>query len=385
VFGATLLGVYVILMIHLVRRVGTRIKPSAVPYAILLISLALVAQSYWLQPAIAYHQFLPLLFGTAILLLLDASRRELWRSAAVGILASLAGLAYISGAALILIMGSAYVVLNRRELIRDRELRSHLPGLTVLAAGIATMAAQLYLVTRFQGSLLASSSVSHSAYPWNPRFWAFYLGEIGRSIGLTEGPVLLFIAIGVALLATPVVVWFTVRRRDQPVTPAVGTPLLFASILPPVYCAFVAFGRATNLPESEPLSAVLQYGAARFHFWWAAAMIPLLWLGWHAATQRIPPDLQRAGVAILVVVTMLLAVPKSFGGWHYPDGFAMRVQAFDRNDTCIASNLVAGRADFTCAHASSGDIGPLIARAYEYDLAFVHQGDLPPRAASLSD
>jgi hypothetical protein len=154
--------------------------------------------------------------------------------------------------------------------------------------------------------------------------------------------------------------------------------LLVAATVPPVYFAAVAFGRATMLGEGATIDAIMTFGGARFHFWWGAALIPMIWLAWNCATQRMPRGFERTGVAILAIVTVLIAVPKSVGGWRYPEAFAARVLAFDRNDSCIASNVVADRPDFTCPQSSSGNIGPLIQLAYQHDLAFIEDAGLPP-------
>jgi len=299
-----------------------------------------------------------------------------WRSLVIGFLALLAGMAYISGSALLLIMGVAYLAVNHRQILRDRIIRPHIPGLTVLAVGITTTIAQLYLVTRFQGSLLDSSSAAASVFPWDPRFWAFYVGAVGRSVGLSGGPVPPYVMVTAVVFVSPIVAWLFVRR-DRHFTPWVGYVLLVAATVPPLYFAFVSFGRAGMLGDDESLSATLAFGGARFHFWWGAAMIPLVWLAWHAATGSLRPRFERAGFAILVIVTMILVVPKTLGGWRYPEAFAQRVLAFERNESCIASNVIAGQSDFVCKYSSSGNIGPRLALAYDNGFVFSEDSGLP--------
>ena len=174
--GVVLLGIYIGLMVVLVRIVGRRIAATATPYAILLISLSLVSMSYWLEPAVAYHQFLPVLFVVPILLLMRPTGHTAIRAIAIGVLGLLAGFAYISGAVLLLVMGFAFVAAYVRRWPTRADMLRLAPGMVIVATGMISAMSQVFLVGRAQGSLALSSSAVDSAYPWEPDFWAFYLG-----------------------------------------------------------------------------------------------------------------------------------------------------------------------------------------------------------------
>jgi len=376
-FGVLLLGVYIVLMITLIRIISRRLAPAATPYAILLVSLSLVAMSYWIEPAVAYHQFLPLLFATPILLLLRRDRHVTIRTIAVGVFGLLAGFAYISGALMMVAMGAAFLVSYVQRRPDWADLRRFAPGLMIVATGLFTFVSQIYLVSRFQGSLVASSSVAASAFPWEPEFWAFYLGMTGRALGLRSGPILAYLAIVAALLLAPVAIAFIVRWPERfHATSYEAFVVFFAAILVPAYTAIVSFGRA-GMGGDKSFGSLMVFGAGRFHFWWIAALIPLVWIGWVAFLRSQPEHVRTIGLVVLVLVTLAIAVPKTVTPWNYPSSFANRELAFQRTRTCVTSNILEGNVSFTCRHASSGDIGPQLRIAYKYDMTFIRQVGLP--------
>lgn len=378
-FGALLLGVFLVLAVMLVRRVASRVAPGATPYATLLIGFALMAQSYWIQPAIAYHQFLPLLCAVGILLLLAGESHVWWRTLAAALLATAAGLAYISGAVMLVVLGAAYMAVWWRDLRSSREWRRHAPAISVLAIGLATSLVQLLLVMRAQGSLLDGTSASETVFPWDPAFWAFYLGVAGRSVGLQAAPLPVLLAIAGVIAVAPVVVWFALsdrRATSHPVGRYERFVLVFGAALVPIYFALVSAGRA-GLAPSQSFRVVLDYGGARFHFFWGSALLALVWLGWYTAMSSAAPAYKRSALVALVVVTGLIAVPKSPSPWIYSNEFEPRRIAFLRTEGCIASHVRDGDlGTVRCQHASSGDIGPALRIAYRFDMAFIDQGRL---------
>ncbi len=377
VFGILLLGAFVVLAIVLIRRIGSRIEPRAVPYAIVLIGFALVANSYWIRAAVAYHHLIAVLLGIAIMLLLDSQSRRLWRSGLIAVLAVLAGMSYISGAVLLLIIGASYLVVCGHRGSNDgaARLRPLLPGLTLVAAGIATMAAQLYLVVRFQGSLFVSTAKFPTAYPWNPRFWAFLMGEAGRAVGFRDAPPLVLGMIAAVFLTTPVAVWLIIRRRPTGFDPYTSFVLLATSLVSPLYFGIVAYGRSTALGPDASLSEVVQHGGARFHFWWGAAMIPFIWLAWRGIAKQAPRSYRRAAATAVVVVTVLIAVPKTLADWRYPEALSGTAAMIQNDISCITTHLKLGESSFSCD--LEGNIGPELAVAYQHGLAFIEQAGLP--------
>ncbi|MDJ0923759.1 MAG: hypothetical protein QNJ77_04280 [Acidimicrobiia bacterium] len=376
--GVALFGVYVALVVILVRAIARNIAPGTTPYAILLVAFALPAMSYWLEPAIAYHQFLPLLFGVGILLTLRGRTRPVLRSAGVVTMGLLAGFSYISGAVMLVAMAIAYALTFWRRPFDVADAKRHAPGVALVAVALFTIASQLYLINRFQGSLAASSSVAASKYPWEPEFWAFYLGVAGRAVGLRSGPVLAHALIVAGLVLAPLVGLLLVRsRRGADSADVDGFALLFASILVPLYVAAVSFGRAGMLGDL-PFGELVAAGGARFHYWWVAALVPLVWLTWVAFLRdRADRSERQLALILLVVMTIAIAVPKSFAPWHFPSGFANRDLAFDRTITCLTSNIMQGSEVIACRHASSGDIGPQVRTAYRFDMVFIDQAGLP--------
>lgn len=378
-FGALLFGVFIVLAIILVRRVGSRVAPGATPYATLLIGFALMAQSYWIQPAIAYHQLLPLLFALCILFLLEGDSREWWRTLAVAALATAAGLAYISGAVLLMVLGAVYMAVWWRDLRSSKAWRRHAPAIAVLVVGMVTSIVQLVLVMRAQGSLLEGTSASETVFPWEPSFWAFYLGVAGRSVGLETAPLPVLLAIGGLIAVAPVVVWFALADR-RATSHRVGKydrfVLVFAAALVPIYFALVSAGRA-GLAPSQSFRVVLDYGGARFHFFWGAALLALVWLGWYRALSSAAQPYQRTALVALVVTTGLIAVPKSPSPWIYASHFELRRINFVRTEGCISSHVRGNDLDTVlCADASSGDIGPQLRIAYRFEMTFIDQARL---------
>lgn len=385
-FGALLLGVFLVLIILLIRRVVGRIAPAVTGYAILLVGYALMAQSYWLQPAIAYHQFLPLLFGVAVLLLIDGKSHEWWRSAVVLVLALAAGFAYISGAIMLVVMGAVYLAVWWDEIRNPATRAFHLPGMVVLIVGLLSTTVQLVLVQRSQGSLLVGTSASDTVMPWNPEFFAFYLGLAGRAVGLKGAPILVLVAIAAVLTVTPFLVWMALsprRASHHGVSRYERYVLTFAALIVPVYFALVAVGRA-GLAPADGFHDVIDYGAARFHFFWGAALLALVWGGWYVSTSSASRRYRHVALIAIVVVTGLIAVPKSLSPWNYAEAFAPRTTAFLRSESCVSSHVIANDLEpVICEYASSGDIGPQLKVAYRFDMAFIEQASLPELADEL--
>jgi hypothetical protein len=380
VFGVLMLGLLLTLLILLVHRVTRDVSPRTTPYVILLLGFGLMGNSYWLQPAIAYHQMLPLLFGTAIILLLGRAGAPWLRSLLIGILALAAGFAYISGAVMLMIM-ALVLILARRRTLEGSSLRPALPVLALLAAAITTLTVQIWLVQSAQGSLMEATSASPTTLPWQPSFWAFFLGIAGRAIGLGAAPMPVLIVVAGIFLATPVVVWKALGTRpDSPTSPASYERfvLTFVATLIPLYFGLVAAGRAGLAPVRD-FQSLVAYGAARFHFFWGAALLAFVWFAWYRAVTRIPSKYGRSALAVLVAITVLIAVPKTFAPWYYTTQFAPRATAFVRNEGCIVSHVLAQDVGtIMCKYASSGDIAPQLQTAYRFHMTFIRQGHLPP-------
>ncbi len=287
----------------------TRARPLVGAIAIAASLASLSAGAYWSNAAIAYQQALPTLFGTILLSFFmrpEDSRFGMWATVALIACCLASGLAYISGGALLASLGiSAFVIYARRSPSLTRA------SLLVLGAGVSLFVVQFLLVTLQQGSLLEHSHHAETVYPWDHRFWIFFVALFGRALGY-GGPYIALDALCAAVVLTPAVV-IALRElrgsRVNSITPRFWTLLaLYAGIGSATYAALVAFGRAGFAPITADAGVFTTMGKTRFHFWPIAAMLPYAWLGWMACVDRWPRHMAR-GVA--ACAALLLVVPKS--------------------------------------------------------------------------
>lgn len=267
--------------------------------------------SYWGLENLAYHQALPLVFlGAALWLLVTATAPWRWRGPAVAALALLAGFSYISGAFAGTAAALALVgVIAWSAPAAERGWRLREAAWLVAGALLAT-AVQFHY--SFQASHASAGAVP-LAMPWQPAFWWFYLGKVGRALMLpAERPLVAAVLTVAACVGTVALAAAVVRLARQPqaagarAVAGIFVPLLAAVA---VYLVLVAAGRGALRPAGvdQPL-AIFAFGFVRFHYFWATLLWP-----WVAAAVLVllAPRLERGQVVArtgLVLAAVAVAV-----------------------------------------------------------------------------
>lgn len=154
--------------------------------AIMLCVWSFVGGRLWGGTSMAYHQALPTLFSSLILLHLvgpTGSLRQRYRYTLLIGAAIASGLAYISGGMMVIAMAlsALFVGIAGREGEGFRALRN--TGIVLLIAGIALMAFQLGMVGHYQGSLVEHNHAAASVYPNDRRFWLSAIAQFGMAMG----------------------------------------------------------------------------------------------------------------------------------------------------------------------------------------------------------
>ena len=241
--------------------------------------------SYWGSQNLAYHQALPLIFLLGIVrLMLADSMRDRYRQPLVFILGLLAGISYISGAFAILATG-VFLFCFSRVLLR----RANQSGVSLSRAGITLTL--VGLITAFEHcywALLPRNGVDPhpvpKAWPYEPDFWWYLLGKLGRALLLPGGlPGLslgLSLVVGAAILVGMCwAVRYLVRLEhvdDRLVHLMSVVGPLFSAVA--VYLLIVAAGRTHWRPEGVRLPLeIFNFGMERFHYFWVT-----LWWPWCA-------------------------------------------------------------------------------------------------------
>lgn len=280
--------------------------------ALLALAFVLGADGYWTLQAIAYHQFLPVLFLMIALLVMQGQwQRPEPPSAtalvAVAACALLAGLAYISGALLFVVFAAGTAVALGGSL-RGDGLRRHLPLLVLFATALLATLVQVWLVTQAQGSLLERNHATETVLPDDWRFWAFQIGLVARAFGLRAtqpvaeiGVYVLVLLAGLALLVRA---WRSQGSERRLAALAVG---MVAAAL--VYSCVVATARSGFAGPEVPWDQVVAMAKARFHFWWLAALLPVplaMAFGMLPGYRRWSPVVVPLLAAVLVVSKVLV-------------------------------------------------------------------------------
>lgn len=340
----------------------TRMRPLVGAIAVAASLASLGAGAYWSNAAIAYQQALPTLFGTMLLSLYmrpDDARFGIWATIALIACCLASGLAYISGGVLLASLGiSALMIYARQSSSLTRA------SLLVLGAGVLLFVLQFVLVTLQQGSLLEHSHHAETVYPWDHRFWIFFVALFGRALGYGGHFIALDALCTVVVLAPAVVIALRELRGSgvDSATPRFWSLLaLYAGIGSATYAALVAFGRAGFAPFTADADVFTTMGKTRFHFWPIAAMLPYAWLGWMACLDRWPRHVARG---LAVCAALLLVVPKSLS---LLDNAARQRESADierQGARCVVAQLDDAKAGrpIVCTALTIGpnDIGPTL-------------------------
>jgi hypothetical protein len=250
---------------------------SAVAFCFTL--LMLQPGSYWGLQNVAYHQAIPLICGMwALYLTLVSNKIGFAQTIALILLGLISGFSYISGAFLILVLGSILLVMSF-SLQQDNELKKS--GMVLIATSLITVPAQLWVIVAVQHGGTHSPNIP-MAYPYQIDFWIFILGKIGCSLLLPVTYQLFsFIVTCVITLITISVVLYIIRKifaKEFYILPEkISIIFLALSSIILIYLMLVAAGRTNDHPAllHSPLDIFI-LGYARFHFFWVTILWPWL-------------------------------------------------------------------------------------------------------------
>jgi len=335
---------------------ATRDAPWLRAASLVAFALPLSACPYWvtvapfqkLEPAIAYHQMLPVL-GLAVLvwMALSPPGKAPARLAGAGAVTLFFALTYSSGAVALFLFGALLVVLAW--------LRRRQEGATLLPfAGVVCAAAALCLALHiavptatFGRNPVLEARAYETALPFQRNFWQFFFGLFDRALLSTAIGWLPTLrgALAALALALPFggLAWLllTGRLRETPARIAPALVGLGAAILG--YAALVAYGRAEFgqyylAPLDNPETRASLYAHSRFFYWWITAVLPVAVVAWGLFLEAIlPRRIARAAVFVLLALALL---PKQMLGEeaHYLDNW--RYDAAYRRDAERAAELI---------------------------------------------
>jgi hypothetical protein len=272
----TVLGGLLYLQWKLLRNVlGDRLQ-AACCFSLTL--LMLQPDSYWGRENLAYHQALPLVFILAAMWLLHCAREaRWWHGLGLFILGLVAGFTYISGAFGALAAGSGSLIAARLCLDGEaRRAQMRLAAWFTVAAGIAAVVQYRFAVMPMAGTHGGQSL----AMPYQPDFWAFFLGKMGRSLALPADQPQVSIAVTLITLVVACALACLVISRAaskgstaQEKQAAMLYWALGAMVF--VYMLMVAAGRTNYRPDGMTLLLdIFVHGFSRFHFFWATLIWP---------------------------------------------------------------------------------------------------------------
>lgn len=291
--------------------------------------LPLAASPYWvtvsphqaLEPAIAYHQMLPVL-GLSALAWITVSGRTTgaWTLAAVVLVTLFFSLAYSSGALALFLFGG--VALSAAWLRRGHEGREILRFALVVSA-----TAGLCLVLHAAGSATASGSnpiletrAYEATHPFQRDFWQFFFALFDRAVlssATGGGPTLRGAAVAAGFV-TPfaglTALLLAGRLPAGTARPTIAIVAVAGAILG--YAALVTYGRASFgarylgllVPPGDRPSL---YAHSRFFYWWITAALPITAVAWGLFLERLAS--RRVAVALTSGMLLLAFLPKQNG------------------------------------------------------------------------
>lgn len=349
-FALFLLAIYLWINIIIIK-LSCISKPIVAAIVIFLNSFIFVTNNYWGIQSIAYHQFLPILFSSLLILLIiryEEIGLSKTKITAIILYSLAAGFAYISGALLLIALGIAVIITYFERIESSLSKTKFHIGLIITAVGVFCLIFQVVLVSKAQGSLLLNNHAVTSVYPAEIRFWVYFIGLFGRAFGYTGYSILIDIILtSIALLPGGILVFFRIKNSMKSYLYAIKPELLllvffawFASI---IYALTVSFGRAGFSPVDGPLSLVSVVVKSRFHFWWISAMLPYCWLGWVILANHIGKNRASTGIVLTTSIACVILIPKSVLPWDYIPGFLQTSIVQARGINCIATHIETAR------------------------------------------
>lgn len=343
--------------------------PLAAAFGFVATIFMLQPYSYWGLQNLAYHQILPLLALLLSFRLLEAPRvsnRLLGLCAAA--LGTLGGLAYISGAILAASAAGTVLLLSTRAVpAAARHLRAL--GLGLAVAAVLTLPAQLRVILVVQDGQTHSPDIPWTM-PWDPGFWAYLFGLLGRAVGAQALPPPMALALTAlllaAILATAVSALRSVlvpgRSREEMRLPTVYLTLLVAVGL---YAATVAAGRASHgaLPEAS-LYDWFRRAGDRFHYFWITLLVPFALA--HLAAKT--PLASKPAVAIVLALPVL-ALAASVGALSHGTSFSAWAKDRAADARCIQEKILAEQ-PIVCGTIMPYDLTQAVPYARSLDVSF---------------
>lgn len=277
------MGALLALQWSILRRILRDFALCAVCFSLTLFMLQ--PGSYWGAQNLAYHQALPLIFLLGIIrLMLADSLLDRYKQPLVFVFGVFAGIAYISGAFAILVTGVFFLFFSWILLRKANQ-----SGISLRRSG--TILTLIGLITAFEHcywALLPRNGVDPhpvpKAWPYEPDFWWYLLGKLGRALLLPSGSpgfsLGLSLVVGGAILLAMCWGMRHLMRSDQ----LDGASIHLMSVIGPlffgvsVYLLMVAVGRTHWRPAEIKLPLeVFNFGMQRFHYFWVT-----LWWPWCA-------------------------------------------------------------------------------------------------------
>lgn len=321
----------------------TRDQPVVRFAALGAFALPLAASPYWvtvsplqkLEPAVAYHQMMPML-GLSLLFLLcllciGQRGSTLSRCVAAAAATTFFSLAYSSGAVSHLLFGATVATLSAMG--RSGGPRGPLVALGLVVCVTAASCLVLHIalpLDTFDINPVVEARTKRMSLtpPWELDFWTFFVGLFDRAVfslstetaGRIRG---LVVVAAIGLLGGVLAVRATrgrLSKTEQPI--AIALVALFVAVVG--YAALVAYGRASfgpmyfglDGPQDTGLRASL-YAHSRFFYWWITAILPFAVIALAMILRRHSPRAAGAGACALVILGLGSAL-LHWQSWDYP-------------------------------------------------------------------
>lgn len=324
-----------------------RDRPALLLAGLLVFALPLAGNPYWvavsplqwLEPAISYHQMLPVA-GIVLLALLGVTHAarpgRASRRLPYAVVTAIFSLAYASGAAALGLFGGALLASSALGRNAGSASRDPLRGAGAVVLATAAIAVGLhvllpYLAWNVNPVLEARSHELVS--PLAREFWCFFFALFDRAVGSTAIgwlPRLRGAAVALVVAAPALGLPLLVARRrlagDTRARASVIASLLIAVL---GYAALVSYARAGFggfyfLTREAGTTRAELYAHVRFFYWWIAASLPFAILGWGLLIE--PVRSRRTAAAVAIALALLLLLPKDqhqesagsyFHHWNY--------------------------------------------------------------------
>jgi len=316
--------------------------------ALALFALPLAANPYWialspfqwLEPAIAYHQMLPVPGLVLLASILGGATAVRWpdeaREAAIALLTLVFGLSYSSGAVGLVLLGGTTVgltVLARgaRDAEATRRLRTE--GLVLLVTSLLCLCAHVGLpLWVLDVNPVVTTRDFDPSLPWDSHFWRFLFALFDRAVLSTAvgtWPAVRGALVLVAFVAPAVGLGVLVLRGDLEDSRRRQAILVVAMLAAVTgYALLIAYGRANFGPYYIPWypdEGPELYARNRFFFWWVSAALPFAAIAWAIVVERSSSP-GAAGIVVAAIAALML-LPKGqhpestfgyLGHWNYP-------------------------------------------------------------------